>query len=140
MINPRQKITINGEGVELLLTPSLYKAALTRGMDLTLHDPDDTAEVWEIYVKHVYLAYRNALDVAAYDGAPSPRRVYNLADFEAWAYTEGKSRFAELMADIVYLRTGKTLGEYVASADDKKKAPPKRISRFWRRGSRSVTG
>ena len=131
---------MQGEGVELLLTPSLYKAALTRGMDLTLHNPDDQGEVWEIYVKHVYLAYRNALDVAAFDGKPAPLKVHDLADFEAWAAGEGKARFAELMNDIVYLKTGKTIAELVDENKSKKKVKTRRTFLFWKNGSRRVTG
>ena len=140
MVNPRQKITIQGEGVELLITPSLYKVALTRGLDMTLHNPDDAAEIWGMYVKHVYLAYRNALDVAAYEGAAAPLRVFDLADFEAWAYGEGKSRFEELMADIVYLKTGKTVQEIAEENAGKKKPKAKKTFRFWNRGSRTETG
>lgn len=139
MVNPRQKITIQGEGVELLITPSMYKAALTQGMALTLSDGADAAEVWDMYVKHVYLAYRNALDVAAYDGKPAPTRVFDLSDFEAWAAGEGKGRFVELMNDIVYLRTGKTVAEL--AAEQGKKKPKSRVTfRSWLRGSRSATG
>lgn len=140
MVNPRQKITIQGEGVELLITPSMYKAALTRGMDLTLADGADAGEVWDMYVKHVYLAYRNALDVAAYDGKPAPTRTFDLADFEAWAAGEGKQRFVELMGVIVFLRTGKTVEELTAEAQSKKKPKSSATFRSWLRGSRSVTG
>ena len=125
--------------VDLLITPSLYKRSLTAGTDLTLHDPDDAAEVWQVYVKHVYLAYRNALDVAAYDGHDGPRRVFELADFEAWAAGEGKARFGELMRTIVEFKTGKTLEQLTAesAAESKKKAV---TFRSWRRGSRAATG
>jgi hypothetical protein len=140
MVNPRQTITIQGEGVELLITPSMYRAALTRGMDLTLADGADTAEVWDMYVKHVYLAYRNAMEVAAFDGKPAPLRTYDLADFEAWAAGEGKARFVELMGVIVYLRTGKTIEELTAEAQSKKKPKSSAMFRSWLRGSRSGTG
>ena len=139
MVNPRQKIEMQGVVVELLITPSLYKRSLTRGLDLTLHDPDDTAEVWQIYVKHVYLAYLNALDVAAYDGQEGPKKVFCLADFEAWAASEGKARFAELLRVIVEFKTGKTLEEITAEnkgTDGKKKAV---MFRSWRRGNREGT-
>ena len=53
---------MQGVVVDLLITPSLYKRSLSGKMDLTLHDPDDAAEVWQVYVKHVYLAYLNALE------------------------------------------------------------------------------
>lgn len=137
MINPRQEITIQGEGVEVLLTPSLYKRSLTRGMDLTLHDATDAAEVWQVYVKHIYLGYLNALDVAAYDGKKAKQR-FTLADFEAWAAGEGKARFGELLGVIVEFKTGKTLDELAAEnkAESKKKASP---FRFLRRGSREGT-
>lgn len=139
MVNPRQTITIRGEGVELLITPSMYKAALTQGMNLTLSDGADAAEVWDMYVKHVYLAYRNALDVAAYDGRPAPEHPLTLGDFQAWAAGEGKGRFVELMNAIVFLRTGKTITELTAEAGKKK--PKSRVTfRSWLRGSRSVTG
>lgn len=140
MVNPRQKITIQGEGVELLITPSMYKAALTHGMNLTLTDGADTAEVWDMYVKHVYLAYRNALDVAAYDGAEPPRRMLTLADFQTWAAGEGKSRFVELMNAIVYLRTGKTVAELTKENASKKKPKSRVTFRSWLRGNRSATG
>ena len=139
MVNPRQQIKIEGVVVDLLITPSLYKRSLTAGMDLTLHDPDDAAEVWQVYVKHVYLAYRNALDVAAYDGHDGPRRVFELADFEVWAAGEGKARFAELLRLIVEFKTGKTLDEIAAENKDaggKKKAV---TFRSWRRGSHAGT-
>ena len=126
--------------VDLLITPSLYKRSLTDGMDFTLHDPDDAAEVWQVYVKHVYLAYRNALDVAAYDGHDGPRRVFELADFEAWAAGEGRARFGELMRVVVEFKTGKTLEELTAEkkADgDKKK---RRAFPFLSRGSRAGIG
>ena len=80
---------------------------------MTLHNPDDTAEVWSIYVKHVYLAYLNALDVARYDGE-KPFQRFMLADFEEWAAGEGKERFGELMRLIVEFKTGKTLEELAA--------------------------
>ena len=139
MVNPRQQIKIEGVVVDLLITPSLYKRSLTAGMDLTLHDPDDAAEVWQVYVKHVYLAYRNALDVAAYDGHDGPRRVFELADFEAWPAGEGRARFGELMRVIVEFKTGKTLEQLTAesAAESKKKAV---TFRSWRRGSRAATG
>ena len=130
---------MQGVVVDLLITPSLYKRSLTGKMDLTLHDPDDAAEVWQIYVKHVYLAYLNALDVAAYDGAKAPKNPLTLADFEAWAAGEGKERFGELMRVIVEFKTGKTLEQITAEnkgAGGKKKAV---TSRFWRRGSRAAT-
>jgi hypothetical protein len=139
MVNPKQTIKIEGVEVALLITPSLYKRSLTAGMDLTLHDPDDAAEVWQVYVKHVYLAYRNALDVAAYDGHDGPRRVFELADFEVWAAGEGRARFGELMRVIVEFKTGKTLEQLTAEsgAESKKKAV---TFRSWRRGSRAATG
>lgn len=139
MVNPKQTIKIEGVEVALLITPSLYKRSLTDGLDLTLHDPDDAAEVWQVYVKHVYLAYRNALDVAAYDGHDGPRRVFELADFEVWAAGEGKARFGELMRVIVEFKTGKTLEQLTAesAAESKKKAV---TFRSWRRGSRAATG
>ena len=140
MVNPRQKITINGEGVELLITPSMYKAALTRGIDLTLSDAADEAEVWDMYIKLVYLAYRNALDVAAFDGKPAPLKVLDLADFESWAAGEGKARFLELMSDIVFLRTGKTVAELTAESAGKKKANSRATFRSFLRGNRSETG
>ena len=139
MVNPRQKIEMQGVVVELLITPSLYKRSLTGKMDLTLHDPEDTAEVWQIYVKHVYLAYLNALDVAAYDGHEGPKRLFGLADFEAWAAGEGKARFAELLRVIVEFKTGKTMEELTAEGkgtDGKKKAV---MFRSWRRGNREGT-
>lgn len=139
MVNPRQTITIQGEGVELLITPSMYKAALTRGMNLTLDDSSDAGEVWDMYVKHVYLAYRNALDVAAYDGKAAPLRVFDLADFQAWAAGEGKTRFTELMGVIVFLRTGKTIEELVEESS-KKKTRSFAAFRSSSRGSRSATG
>jgi len=139
MVNPRQKITIQGEGVELLITPSMYKAALTRGMNLTLDDSSDASEVWDMYVKHVYLAYRNALDVAAYDGKAAPLHTFDLADFQAWAAGEGKGRFTELMGVIVYLRTGKTIEELVEE-NSKKKTRSFAAFRSSSRGSRSATG
>jgi hypothetical protein len=139
MVNPKQTIKIEGVEVALLITPSLYKRSLTDGLDLTLHDPDDAAEVWQVYVKHVYLAYRNALDVAAYDGHDGPRRVFELADFEVWAAGEGRARFGELMRVIVEFKTGKTLEQLTAEsgAESKKKAV---TFRSWRRGSRAATG
>lgn len=139
MVNPKQTIKIEGVEVALLITPSLYKRSLTDGLDLTLHDPEDAAEVWQVYVKHVYLAYRNALDVAAYDGHDGPRRVFELADFEAWAAGEGKARFGELMRVIVEFKTGKTLEQLTAESagESKKKAV---TFRSWRRGSRAATG
>jgi len=139
MVNPKQTIKIEGVEVALLITPSLYKRSLTDGMDLTLHDPDDAAEVWQVYVKHVYLAYRNALNVAAYDGHDGPRRMFELADFEAWAAGEGRARFGELMRVIVEFKTGKTLEQLTAesAAESKKKAV---TFRSWRRGSRAATG
>jgi hypothetical protein len=141
MVNPRQTIEVQGVVVNLLITPSLYKRSLTDGLDLTLHNPDDTAEVWGIYVKHVYLAYLNAIDVAAYDGHQKPKKMLELADFEAWAAGEGKTRFGELMRQIVEFKTGKTLEELAAEGkgqDGKKKEQAKRF-RWWRRGSRVVT-
>lgn len=120
----------------MLITPSMYKAALTKGMDLTLSDGADAAEVWAMYVRHVYLAYRNALDVAAYDGEPEPVKVYTLADFEVWAAGEGRARFAELMNVIVYLRTGKTVAELAAENAGKKKMRSCATFRSWLRGSR----
>ena len=139
MVNPKQTIKIEGVEVALLITPSLYKRSLTDGLDLTLHDPDDAAEVWQVYVKHVYLAYRNALDVAAYDGHDGPRRVFELADFEVWAAGEGRARFGELMRVFVEFKTGKTLEQLTAdsAAESKKKAV---TFRSWRRGSRAATG
>ena len=139
MVNPNQTIKIEGVEVALLITPSLYKRSLTDGLDLTLHDPDDAAEVWQVYVKHVYLAYRNALDVAAYDGHDGPRRVFELADFEVWAAGEGRARFGELMRVFVEFKTGKTLEQLTAesAAESKKKAV---TFRSWRRGSRAATG
>ena len=140
MVNPKQTIKIEGVEVALLITPSLYKRSLTDGLDLTLHDPDDAAEVWQVYVKHVYLAYRNALDVAAYDGHDGPRRVFELADFEVWAAGEGRARFGELMRVFVEFKTGKTLEQIAAEnkgADSKKKAV---TFRSWRHGSRAATG
>ena len=130
---------MQGVVVDLLITPSLYKRSLSGKMDLTLHDPDDAAEVWQVYVKHVYLAYRNALDVAAYDGRRGPNKVFTLVDFEAWAAGEGRARFGELMRTIVEFKTGKTLEEIAAenkAADGKKKAV---TFRSWRRGSREGT-
>ena len=139
MVNPKQTIKIEGVEVALLITPSLYKRSLTDGLDLTLHDPDDAAEVWQVYVKHVYLAYRNALDVAAYDGHDGPRRVFELTDFEVWAAGEGRARFGELMRVFVEFKTGKTLEQLTAenAAESKKKAV---TFRSWRRGSRAATG
>jgi hypothetical protein len=140
MVNPRQTIKMQGVEVALLITPSLYKRSLTDGLDLTLHDPEDAAEVWQVYVKHVYLAYRNAIDVAAYDGHSGPNKVFELMDFEEWAAGEGKTRFAELMRVIVEFKTGKTLEQIAAEskgADSKKKAV---TFRSWRHGSRAVTG
>ena len=108
-------------------------------MDLVLHNPDDTAEVWSIYVKHVYLAYLNALDVAAYDGEKRPDKPLTLADFEAWAAGEGKERFGQLMRLIVEFKTGKTLEELAAEKPQggKKKAVTR--FRWWRRGKHEGT-
>jgi len=131
---------MQGVVVQLLITPSLYKRSLTDGMDLTLHNPDDTAEVWQVYVKHVYLAYLNALDVAAYDGQEGPTKPFCLADFEAWAAGEGKTRFGQIMRVIVEFKTGKTLEELAAenkAAGGKKKAVTR--FRWWRRGSHAAT-
>lgn len=140
MASPKQTIEMQGVVVDLLITPSLYKRSLTAGLDLTLHDAEDAAEVWQIYVKHVYLAYLNALDVAAYDGRKAPDKVFCLADFEVWAAGEGKARFGELMRIIVFFKTGKTLedlaAEKSASAGKKKSV----ASHFLRRGSRAATG
>ena len=138
MINPRQEITIQGEGVEVLLTPSLYKRSLTRGMDLTLHDATDAAEVWQVYVKHIYLGYLNAIDVAAYDGKKAKQR-FTLADFEAWAAGEGKARFGELLGVIVEFKTGKTLEELTAEAKPSEGKKKRVTFRSWRRGSRAAT-
>ena len=124
-----------------MLTPSLYKRSLTKGMDLTLHDATDAAEVWQVYVKHIYLGYLNALDVAAYDGIKTKQR-FTLVDFESWAAGEGKARFAELLGVLVEFKTGKTLDELTREAESKKKAEtesPKRF-RYWSRGSHGVTG
>ena len=133
---------MQGVTVEVLLTPSLYKRSLTRGMDLTLHDATDAAEVWQVYVKHIYLGYLNALDVAAYDGIKTKQR-FALVDFESWAAGEGKARFAELLAVLVEFKTGKTLEELTREAESKKKEPeaasPRRF-RYWSRGSHGVTG
>lgn len=130
---------MQGVVVQLLITPSLYKRSLTAGMDLVLHNPDDTAEVWSIYVKHVYLAYLNALDVAAYDGEKRPDKPLTLADFEAWAAGEGKERFGQLMRLIVEFKTGKTLEELAAEKPQggKKKAVTR--FRWWRRGKHEGT-
>lgn len=143
MVNPKQIIKVQGVEVELLVTPSLYKRSLTQGLDLTLHDPTDAAEVWQVYVKHVYLAYRNALDVAEYDGRKMPDKVLRLADFEAWAAGEGKARFAELMRIIVEFKTGKTLEEITSEAQAaKKKDVAESRPRFHslRSGSRRAIG
>ena len=139
MLNPKQRIEVNGVVVDLLITPSLYKRSLTDGLDLTLHDPDDTAEIWQVYVKHVYLAYRNALDVAAYDGHKGPLTMLELADFETWAAGEGKARFGELMRQIVEMRTGKTLEEIAAESKAEGKKKSARRFRLWRRGNRAAT-
>lgn len=142
MVNPRQTIEMQGVEVELLLTPSLYKRSLTKGMDLTLHDATDAAEIWQVYVKHIYLAYLNSLDIAAYDGKKTKQR-FVLADFEVWAAGEGKDRFTELLGVLVEFKTGKTLEELTKEAENKKKEPeaasPRRF-RSWSRGSRGVTG
>lgn len=139
MVNPRQTIEMQGVVVDLLITPSLYKKALTDGLDLTLHNPDDAAEVWQIYVKHVYLAYRNALDVAAYDGHNGPSKVFYLVDFEEWAAGKGKARFGELMRTIVEFKTGKTLEELTAEAKPSEGKKKRVTFRSWRRGSRAAT-
>ena len=130
---------MKGVVVNLLITPSLYKRSLSGGMDLTLHNPDDTAEVWSIYVKHVFLAYLNALDVAAYDGEKKPKNRLTLADFEEWAAGEGKERFGQLMRLIVEFKTGKTLEELAAEkpGGGKKKAVAR--FRWWRRGKQGAT-
>ena len=131
---------MQGVVVDLLITPSLYKRSLTTGMDLTLHDPDDAAEVWQVYVKHVYLAYLNALDVAAYDGHKAPKKALELVDFEAWAAGEGKARFGELMRVIVEFKTGKTLEEIAAENKAAKGGKKKAVTfRWWRRGSLAAT-
>ena len=140
MVNPRQTIEMQGVVVDLLITPSLYKRSLSGKMDLTLHDPDDAAEVWQVYVKHVYLAYLNALDVAAYDGHKGPLKSFELVDFETWAAGEGKERFSQLMRVIVEFKTGKTLEEIAAEKKDKKESKKKAVTcRWWRRGSRAAT-
>lgn len=139
MVNPRQTIEVQGVEVSLLFTPSLYKRSLVQRLDLVLHDPEDAAEVWQIYVKHVYLAYLNALDVEQYDTGKRPKHELALADFEVWAAGEGKARFAELLRLIVEFKTGKTLEEIAAenkAAGGKKKAV---TFRSWRRGSHDAT-
>ena len=138
MVNPRQAIEMKGVVVNLLITPSLYKRSLSGRMDLTLHNPDDTAEVWSIYVKHVYLAYLNALDVARYDGE-KPFQRFMLADFEEWAAGEGKERFGELMRLIVEFKTGKTLEELAAEKPGGGKKKDVARFRWWRRGKKGVT-
>ena len=129
---------MKGVVVNLLITPSLYKRSLSGRMDLTLHNPDDTAEVWSIYVKHVYLAYLNALDVARYDGE-KPFQRFMLADFEEWATGEGKERFGELMRLIVEFKTGKTLEELAAEKPGGGKKKDVARFRWWRRGKQGVT-
>jgi len=140
MVNPRQEILVNGEGVEILITPSMYKAASIRGLDLSVHNGEDGGEIWSLYVKHLYLAYLNARDIAQYEGRKVGREL-TLADFEAWAYGEGKERFAQFIRDFLFLRTGKTLDELMNEQPEngKKKASVKRF-RLWRRGNPRGTG
>lgn len=141
MVNPKQTITVNGEGVEILITPSMYRAELVQGLDLTVHNTDDAGEVWALYVRHLYLAYLNARSMAQYERRPVPHRALTLSDLEAWSYSEGKERFTQFIQDFLLLKTGKTLAELIRNEDDdvKKKAPKKRLFRWLSRGSRTAT-
>jgi hypothetical protein len=136
MVNPKQTITVQGEGVEILITPSMYKAASVRGLDLSVHGGEDGGEIWSLYVKHLYLAYLNARDIAQYEGRKVGKEL-SLSDLEAWAYGEGKERFAQFIRDFLFLRTGKTLDELMNEKVDegKKKAKVKRF-RLWLHGNR----
>ena len=121
MINPLQNIVIEGVRVELLFTPSMYKKSNVKDIDLVVHYPDDTAEVWQIYVKLVYLAYLNALDISRYEGRRFAGRIFTLLDFEVWASGEGKDRFGEISELIVEIKTGKTAAEMVEESEKKAK-------------------
>lgn len=141
MVNPKQQITVNGEGVEILITPSMYRAELVQGLDLTVHNTEDAGEVWALYARHLYLAYLNARAMAQYEGRPVPEKALTLSDIEAWSYTEGKERFTQFIQDFLMLKTGKSLAELMKKdeAESKKKAPRRRLFRWWRRGSHAAT-
>jgi len=139
MVNPKQTITVHGEGVEILITPSMYRAELVQGLDLTVHDTEDAGEVWAMYARHLYLAYLNARAMAQYEGRTVPDKALTLSDIEAWSYSEGKHRFTQFIQDFLVLKTGKTLEELMQKEGSKKKAPRWRLFRWLRRGNRAAT-
>jgi len=111
--SPEQGITINGEKVALLFTPTMRKYSDLLNDNRNL-DPRDSFGVWDVWVKIFYMAYLNAQEEESHDlnDNPEDKRDYSLSDFNVWAAGEGREQFSSLLPAAVYCVTGHTLGYY----------------------------
>lgn len=119
MINPLQYIELSeGKECELLFTPHLYSVAKTRGLDITITDTTNVFQVHDAYLKFIWLAHLNAVEVRRYDG--SEITEYSFIEFECWAQNKPQE-FGEFLSLSFEFITGKKITDLSEIKQEKKK-------------------
>lgn len=108
-----------GVAVELLATPSLYRVAKQRGIDLVADANTDATGVMLSYLKMIYCAAINAWDVRRVDEPKLGAFPYKYADFDEWAWSN-QPAFTEAVRFVFSALTGKEL-QAAEGKDVKKK-------------------
>lgn len=129
MKKPLQIVKIGGGERELLYTLSLYKILQDRNQQVVISKEATWADVTRAFLKMMYAAYLNAIEVRQIDDtAYNPERL-KVMDFIIWS-EEQPEEFAEQLKICYLFVTGKEL-------DVKKKSiqepPQKRRTSIWSR-------
>ena len=99
-----------GEQVELLATPALFGIAKRKGLKIEAN-ASDRMEVYDAYMKLIYLAALNAWEVRRWESPAMGECPYTLMDFVQWASSDVKG-FSDTLNFILCALTGKELKDY----------------------------
>ena len=134
MKNPLQKIVIAGEEREFLYTPSLYKVLQDRKQTVVIEKDATWHDVTTAYLKMMYAAYINAIDVRLIDDPDyNPNRLKYM-ELVVWS-EEQPEEFAEQFKVCYEFLTGKPLD--LANTEKKKSASLKKPS-IWKRIGQTI--
>ena len=134
MLRPLQKVEIAGEERELLYTLSLYKVLNDRKQTVVVGKEATWQDVNTAYLKMMYAAYINAIEVRQIDEPDyNPNRLKYM-DLVVWS-EEHPEAFAEQFKICYKFITGKDL-----EVNTEKKKTPQKLKRtsIWRRIGKAI--
>lgn len=90
MITARHIIAVGERQVELLFTPAIVIEAKTRGVSIEVEDAQDASQMFELFLKLIFLSAHNARRVAQFDDPTLPELELSYSEVHIWGWQHQK--------------------------------------------------